>query len=172
MEMAESYRESVLGNDSPRRHSDEGDSLAPKSGGPFEAEDSLIPLLPDAVVRDRVLSTLMSSPSVPLLLQLRRISGPWNRFVTTTVEWNVWVFVRLDSQGYYQYVVARSLAYQPFSRRLDSEIAAYRFLVTKDMEEVTFRVRFSRFSTRRLPFYVFLVGCPPDVEISPEYYGL
>lgn len=168
---SEGCGESVFGGDSPRRLA-EGDPVSSVSGGLPVAGDSLIPLLPDVVVRDGVWSALMVSPSVLLLYRLRCVSSPWKRFLITTVEWNVWVFMKLDSQDYCMYVVVRGLGYQPFSPRFEREVAAYKFLMAEDMEEIAFRVRFFRYSTWRLPYYVSLVECPPDVEISLEYYGL
>lgn len=83
----EDFPEDSVGNVAP----------SASAGGESSAGGTLILLLPDIVTRERIWPVLMSPLSVPLLLQLRCVSVPWSRFVTTTLEWNVWLFVRLDS---------------------------------------------------------------------------
>lgn len=114
----------------------------------------------------------MGTPSIPLLHRLRCISRPWNQFVMTTVEWNAWVFLGLDSRGYCRYVTSSDLDYQTFSQRFEREVAAFRFLMAEDFDELAARVRFFSSSTGRLPHYISLTDCPPSVDICPEYYGL
>lgn len=132
----------------------------------------LIPALPDNIVRGRVWEALMKQPSIPLLLQLRRVSTAWNDFVISTVEWNAWTFVRLDSLGYCRHIAARQLLYRPVSLRFGSELDNYRFLVSESMEEMACRVRFFRLRNESFPSYIFPEGCPPDVNSCPDYYGL
>ncbi|KAG0555848.1 hypothetical protein KC19_11G008200, partial [Ceratodon purpureus] len=133
---------------------------------------TLIQRLPDALVRDQLWLVLMRCPSVPLLQQLRLVSKSWNRFVLTTVEWNTWVFMRIDSPGYCRYLTSHGLEYQPFSLRYEIEVAAFRFLLMEDMSEIAQRVRYLNCRARGLPYCVSLSGCPPSVDTNPEYYDL
>lgn len=164
--------EASSGDDSTGDSTDEaGDDALPLS----ELVDPigcLIPLLPDVVVREQIWSALMSPPSVPLLLRLRHVSKSWDSFVVTTVEWNVWTLVRLDSPGYLRYYAADRVSYRPFSQRFNFEIANFRFLVTEDMEEIAYRLRYLRLNRGVVPFYVSTEGCLPSFELCPKYYGL
>lgn len=145
-------------------HSSSDDDIEGSSGdcGPV---GSLIPSLPDQVVREGIWPILANSPSVLQFLQLRRVSRRWNSFISTTPEWNAVNFVELDSSG-------RWRATSDGEQRLRSEIVNYRILLSEDMREVEARVRFSRLRLGTIPFYVSIEGCPPDAEESPEYYGI
>lgn len=133
---------------------------------------SLIPPLPDVIIKQIIWPMLMSQPSVQLLLLLRRVSRPWNQFVLTTLEWNSWTFIRLDALGYSRYAVVNRLIYCPFSQRFGFELAHYRSLVSENMEELASRLRYANFGRGTIPFYVSLEGCPPDLDLCREYYCL
>lgn len=149
-----------------------GFAESPLSVAAISSDGSLMPPLPDGIVRDRIWVALMSPPSVLLLLRLRHVSTSWSRFVATTIEWNAWVFVRLDSLGYCRYTVTGGLPCRPFSLRFCNEVENYRLLIFESMEEMASRVRFFRLRNGSFPSYVFPDGCPPDVDLCPEYYDL
>lgn len=70
---------------------------------------SLIPALPDVLVREQIWPLLASAPSMNRLLQLHRVSFAWRRFVGSTIEWGVLTFTFLDSQGYCTYVLRHQM---------------------------------------------------------------
>lgn len=132
----------------------------------------LIPSLPNSVVRGEVRSSLMTPPLVQLLLLLRRVSKAWDSFVRTTIEWNVWTLVRLDTPDYLRYSPRDCMIYCSFHQRFSHELANYRLLVTEDMDEVACRLSYLRSGRGNLPFYISTDGCPPDFEICLEYYEI
>lgn len=58
-------------------------------------EVSLVPPVPDVVVRESVWPALMNPSSVQLLLLLCNVNGPWSRFVVTTLEWSPWTLEQI-----------------------------------------------------------------------------
>ncbi|KAG0585598.1 hypothetical protein KC19_2G024100 [Ceratodon purpureus] len=96
---------------------------------------SLIPSLPDAVVREQVWPVLVSNPSVTQLLHFWHINSSWSRFVGSTLEWKTLIFVMLDFPEYLQHVRQQGLIFLSATLRLGLEIAHYRLLVRESMEE-------------------------------------
>ncbi|KAG0561210.1 hypothetical protein KC19_9G045600 [Ceratodon purpureus] len=140
--------------------------------GVAEPIGSLIPSLPDTIVREQVWPKLVSNPSVTQLLQFRHINSSWSQFVGATLEWRALIFVMLDFPGYLQQVRQHGLIFLSATQRLGLEIAHYKLLVSESMEEIESRIEFAGFQTRRLPSYVSLEGCPPCVDEDPGYYDL
>lgn len=73
--------------------------------------------------------------------------------------------MRLNTQGYCRYMAAGDLDYQPFSQRFEHEVAAFRSQMAVDLDELAYRVRFFSCSFGKLPDYMSLADCPPDVDV-------
>lgn len=137
-----------------------------------DSSSSLIPSLPNIIVQEHVWPHLVNPPLVPFLLQLRSVNLSWRHFMDTTVEWSTLKFLQLDRPGSYKSTVLSREAVISMTERYQDELANFRVLVAESMEDIEYRVRYARLGERRLPFYVTVEGCPPDVMDNPEYYGL
>lgn len=129
----------------------EGQELQQSSARPLQGEVDRVPLLPklpDDIVQEHIWRMLMSPPSRELLRDLRLVNGSWYRFVGTTIENNAWMFTVRDASGWYRYEALHRLGYVSFMTRFENAVAAYRFLVAEDMEEVAVRVRRERLEGR------------------------
>lgn len=80
--------------------------------------------------------------------------------------------MRLESPSYLRYCSTHGLSYTSFNQRLSNAVADFRFLVTEDMEEVSYKLRCKRAGKSGIPFYVSIEGCPPSFELCPEYYEI
>ncbi|KAG0577234.1 hypothetical protein KC19_5G141200 [Ceratodon purpureus] len=140
--------------------------------GPASSEapiGSLIPVLPDCFVAERVWPVVATSPLS--LVRLRLVSKRWKTFVDTTVEWHALSLVLWDFPGLRKYASGgRSLI--AMTRRLRIEVANFRLLLLEDMAKFETRLRCSRVRNEAVPSYVSTEDCPPDADECPEYYEL
>lgn len=161
--------EETPGHENASHSAASSSSIVTSSAG---AASSLIPCLPDVMVRDRIWAFLINSPSILLLLHLSQVNSSWRRFVERTPEWSSLVCVFLDSTGYLSSVTRHGLVRLPLAQRFSMELANYRSLIAEDMRDVEARVRFSRLQASGFPFYISIGECPPSVDECPEYYDL
>lgn len=147
-----------------------GESSAVSLHGQTNSGEGLLPHLPDSLVRSHVWPVLVSHPSVSLVQLLRGVNSSWRRLLDTSVEWNTLRFLHLDSPGYVQYTTSNGQTIISSTERFLRELANFRVLMTEDMEELEYRVRYT--SYRTLPIYVSASECPPTVEDCPGYYDL
>lgn len=61
---------------------------------------SLLPPLPDTVVKIHIFPRLVESVGPSMLWRLRRVNRTWYDFVGSLLEWCALEFVRLDAPGY------------------------------------------------------------------------
>jgi hypothetical protein len=100
------------------------------------------------------------------LFRLRRVSRRWHVFMESQLEWSALEFVRLDNPGYRLYVERKGLARMSLIQRVGFELDCLKVVVGERLDVI--RVR----EPIRIPRYVSLVGCPPDLEQNPGYYDL
>lgn len=77
-----------------------------------------------------------------------------------------------DMPRYYGCTILSRGVELSLAERFEKELANFRVLVAENMGEIENRVRYSRLRERKLPFYITIDGCPPEVRDNLEYYSL
>ncbi|KAG0573644.1 hypothetical protein KC19_VG196400 [Ceratodon purpureus] len=88
---------------------------------------------------------------------------------STSLDWHVLNFCRLDAPGYRRAAQQNRWRYLSFSHRLRAETVHFEFLLQEDLSDFQPSMRSP---ARSVPGYVSLRDCPPDYTIAPAYYDL